>query len=382
MMRQYGLRLLVAALMVALLAGARPGVATARGEGSLAAGEPPDETPRVVVIAAWEPELEALLEKLQEEDRTVIQGRTFYVGKMGGMDVVVTLSGMSMVNAAMTTEIALREFNPVAIINTGIAGGVSPELSIGDVVIPEQWAEYLESVLARQTEDGYAPGDVQHVEEIAPFGMIYPRAVEVAHASGEADAEELLVWFPGDPGLLQLAGDLADSVKLDTCTPDDRCLDHEPRVVVGGNGVSASAFMDNADVRTWLASAFDAEAVDMESAAIGQVAYTADVPFLAMELLKGETLDNVLAREGRLSPERAAALGGSEWSLAAINAGETFSTFKGDWHQDVAHKCATAAQQPTRQRAHDHLFRCRLSSECVAGEQLSTPNRCRYQYGS
>lgn len=42
--------------------------------------------------------------------------------------------------------------------------------------------------------------------------------------------------------------------------------------------------------------------------------------------------------------------------IAAINAGETFSTFKGDWHQDVAHKCATAAQQPTLARAHQWFF--------------------------
>lgn len=284
MMRQNGLWLLVVALVVALVVTARPLVATA-DEGVQTTGEPPDGTPRVVVIAAWEPELEALLDNLQEEDRTVIQGRTFYAGQMGGMDVVVTLSGMSMVNAAVAAEIALREFNPIAIINTGIAGGVSPELSIGDVVIPEQWAEYLESIFARQTEDGYAPGDVRYVEEIEPFGMIYPRAVDVTHASGEADTEDSLVWFPSDPELLQLAGDLADSVKLDSCTPDERCLSHEPRLVAGGNGVSASVFMDNADVRAWLANAFDADAVDMESAAIAQVAYTGDVPFLAIRSL-------------------------------------------------------------------------------------------------
>lgn len=277
MMRQNGLRFVVVVLVAALIAVARPGVA--------AAGERVDDTPRVVVIATWEPELAALLDKLEEGEPTVIQGRTFYVGQMGGMDVVVTFSGMSMVNAAVAAEIALREFNPVAIIGAGIAGGMNPELQIGDVVIPEQWAEYLESVFARQTEDGYTPGAARYVEEIEPYGMIYPRAVDVTREGGEADAEEQVVWFGGDPGLLQLADELAGTVTLDACTPDGQCLDQDPRVVVGGSGVSAPVFMDNADVRAWLASAFDAEAVDMESAAIAQVAYTGDVPFLAIRSL-------------------------------------------------------------------------------------------------
>lgn len=42
--------------------------------------------------------------------------------------------------------------------------------------------------------------------------------------------------------------------------------------------------------------------------------------------------------------------------IAVVNAGETFSTYKGDWHQDVAHKCATAAMQPTLASAHQRFF--------------------------
>ena len=46
-----------------------------------------------------------------------------------------------MVNAAMTTQLALDRFNVSAIIVDGIAGGVDPSLAIGDVVVPDRWGQ-------------------------------------------------------------------------------------------------------------------------------------------------------------------------------------------------------------------------------------------------
>jgi len=56
-------------------------------------------------------------------------------------------------------------------------------------------------------------------------------------------------------------------------------------VVVGGAGVSGQAFVDNAALRGWLSTAFQAQAVDMESAAVAQVAYANHVPFIAFRSL-------------------------------------------------------------------------------------------------
>ncbi len=42
--------------------------------------------------------------------------------------------------------------------------------------------------------------------------------------------------------------------------------------------------------------------------------------------------------------------------IAVLNVPETFSDFKGDWHQDVAHKCALAVQQKTLAAAHQRFF--------------------------
>ncbi len=96
------------------------------------------ERSRIAVISAFEPEWIALQEDLQGAEETVINGNRFITGTLGGKEVVLFLSGISMVNAAMTTQLALDHFDISHIVFSGIAGGVDPSLSIGDVVVPEQ----------------------------------------------------------------------------------------------------------------------------------------------------------------------------------------------------------------------------------------------------
>ena len=43
--------------------------------------------------------------------------------------------------------------------------------------------------------------------------------------------------------------------------------------------------MDNADLRGWIFDTFDAQVVDMESAAVAQVAWANEVPFIAFRSL-------------------------------------------------------------------------------------------------
>jgi adenosylhomocysteine nucleosidase len=56
-------------------------------------------------------------------------------------------------------------------------------------------------------------------------------------------------------------------------------------VVVGGNGVSGQSFVDNAQFRTWAYQTFHARVLDMESAAVAQVAYANGAPFIAFRSL-------------------------------------------------------------------------------------------------
>ncbi len=106
------------------------------------AAETLDTTPRTAVISAFQPEWTALQAALQGRKRYVVNGTTFDTGVLDGKPVVLFLTGISMVNAAMTSQLALDRFTIARIVVSGIAGGVDPELAIGDVVVPAQWSEY------------------------------------------------------------------------------------------------------------------------------------------------------------------------------------------------------------------------------------------------
>ena len=206
----------------------------------------------------------------------------FATGTLEGHEVVLFLSGISVVNAAMTVQLALDHFAIERIVFSGIAGGVDPGLNIGDVVIADRWGQYLEMLFAREVDDGWMTMPFFEYP-YANFGMMFPRSVTVLRPGTEEP--ETRFWFPVDEALLASAGSAANDVTLAHCTAEDRCLDRAPRIVVGGSGVSGGAFIDNAAFRAWAFETFGARVLDMESAAVAHVAYANDVPFIAVRSL-------------------------------------------------------------------------------------------------
>jgi adenosylhomocysteine nucleosidase len=241
-----------------------------------------DQTSRIAVVSAFEPEWTVLKGEIQDPVEHKVNGRGFITGKLAGKDVVLFLSGISMVNAAMNTQIALDRFSLTAIVFSGIAGGVDPGLHIGDVVIVDRWGQYLEAVFARETAEGFAIPPWMQKEPFGGYGMVIPRSLIV---SRKDIAAENRFWFPSDPALLEIARKVATKVDLSDCVAENNCLQHKPRIVVGGNGVSGQAFVDNAKFREYVLGTFQAKVLDMESAAAAHVAYSNGVPFLAVRSL-------------------------------------------------------------------------------------------------
>ncbi|MDE0202471.1 MAG: 5'-methylthioadenosine/S-adenosylhomocysteine nucleosidase [Rhodospirillaceae bacterium] len=241
-----------------------------------------DETPRIAVISAFAPELAILQGELEGAAAQSVNGVDFTTGTVEGRDVVLFLSGISVVNAAMTVQLALDHFAIERIVFSGIAGGVDPALNIGDVVIADRWGQYLEMLFAREVDGGWATMPFFEYP-YANFGMMFPRSVTVLRPGSEAP--ETRFWFPVDEALLAGAGSAASEVTLARCTAEDRCLEKAPKIVIGVSGVSGGAFIDNAAFRTWAFETFGARVLDMESAAVAHVAYANDVPFLAVRSL-------------------------------------------------------------------------------------------------
>jgi adenosylhomocysteine nucleosidase len=291
--------------------------------GACAAPIPDDAAPRIAVVSAFEPELTLLSARLEGAHTYRINGVQFSTGLLQGKPVLLFLSGVSMTNAAMNTQLALDRFHVSHIVFSGIAGGVNPALHIGDVAVPAQWGPYLESTMARETAPGrYTPPPWQKDFVAAPFGMMQPRSVEVRSAA--QTGMEHRFWFQADPILLARARALGDAVALDRCAPAEpggqTCLSHAPHLVVGGNGVSGAAFVDNKALREYAFNNFQANVLDMETAAVGQVAYANGVPFIAFRSLSD------LAGGGEGENEM-----GTFMKIAADNSAKVLLAFLGAW---------------------------------------------------
>ncbi|MCY4590442.1 MAG: 5'-methylthioadenosine/S-adenosylhomocysteine nucleosidase [Alphaproteobacteria bacterium] len=241
-----------------------------------------DVTPRTAVISAFVPEMTVLRAELEGASEHSLNGVAFATGTLEDRDVVLFLSGISVVNAAMTVQLALDHFAVKRILFTGIAGGVDPGLNIGDVVIADRWAQYLEMLFARQVGGGWATMPFFEYP-YANFGMMFPRSVTVTREG--AEAPETRFWFPADEEMLAGVRRVAPETVLARCAAEDRCLRDTPRIVVGGAGVSGGAFVDNAAFRIWVFETFDARVLDMESASVAHVAYANGVPFIAVRSL-------------------------------------------------------------------------------------------------
>jgi adenosylhomocysteine nucleosidase len=286
---------LAAAILTALGLLIAPGLATA--------AETLDATPRTAIISAFAPELTALEAAVTDRHDYVVGGTTFTTAMLEGRPVLLFLSGVSMVNAAMTTQAALDRFNIKRIVFSGIAGGVDPDLAVGDVVAPAQWSQEMEMMFARKTAKGYAPLPGE-TAGLPSHGMMYPRHVVVSREPGVIERRQA---FPADPALLAIARGLTSPLKQ--CV-GDKCLAKAPRLVVGGVGVSGPVFVDNAAFRKYVFATWKARVLDMESAAVAQAAYVNKTPFIAFrslsDLAGGDPGDNQFPVFFQLAAENSA----------------------------------------------------------------------------
>jgi adenosylhomocysteine nucleosidase len=204
-----------------------------------------EPTSYLAVMSAYTPELTILLEETDVDTTRVLDEVAYHIGALEGSNVILVLSGIGLENAAATTHTLIDSFSVAGIVFSGIAGGVNPDLNIGDVTVPAQWGQ----------------------------------------ADGARDPQQENFWIPVDQEMLEVAAGIADEIELIQTTAEGVRLEHEPRIITRGNGISNSFFVDDSAYREWLWETFEANAVDMETSAVARVAHANDVPYIAFRSL-------------------------------------------------------------------------------------------------
>ncbi|GAE94099.1 5'-methylthioadenosine nucleosidase [Gracilibacillus boraciitolerans JCM 21714] len=192
------------------------------------------------IIGAMDEEVELLKKKMEISETSRIANGDFFVGKLAGQEVVVLKSGIGKVNAAIATTILFERYQPDYVINTGSAGGFHPDLEVGDLVISTEVVHHDVDVTAFDYKYGQIPG-------LPPTFQADPILIEKAMLA----AKEL-------DGIAAMKGLIS----------------------------TGDTFMQEETKVTFVRNMFpDMIAAEMEAAAIAQVCYQYDRPFVIIRAL-------------------------------------------------------------------------------------------------
>ncbi|PTX64677.1 adenosylhomocysteine nucleosidase [Melghirimyces profundicolus] len=229
-----GKKLLVFTLVTMLIAGCGT-----QNQNNTTGGQQPKKDEKIVgIIGPMEVEINMLHDEMKVDETKKIAGMTFYKGTLKGQNIVLVQSGIGKVNAASAAQILVSEFHVDALINSGVAGGLYPKLGLGDLVISTETVHHDMDETAKDFKPGQIPGmDVRFFK---------------------ADKELISLAQKGTKGL-------PDYVDVYTA-----------RIATGDQ------FIASEKKTKWIYETFNAYVVEMEGAAVGQVAYMNDIPYVVI----------------------------------------------------------------------------------------------------
>ncbi len=239
------------------------------------------------LVGAFGTEVALVKQALQRPKTVIVDGLTFTTGRIGRQRVVVAETGIGKVNAAMTTTLMLNHFRPRRLLFTGIAGGTNPTLQPGDIVIASQ--------------------TIHHDYQSITFDQ-KPTIQTRNGVSGQMNP----AYFPADSGLLLRAQTVARTVVFEPVPGTTR-----PPAVVTGTVVTGDQFISSSQKVAQLRQDFNADATEMEGAAVAQVCYQLQVPLLVIRSLSDRADDN--ARRDMMSFYETAARNSAKLVLAIVN---------------------------------------------------------------
>ncbi|HIW06436.1 MAG TPA: 5'-methylthioadenosine/adenosylhomocysteine nucleosidase [Candidatus Ignatzschineria merdigallinarum] len=191
------------------------------------------------IIGAMEQEVTLLASMITNPQETQIAGVRFIEGSLENQSVVLLRSGVGKVQAAMATTLLHEHFKPTTVINIGSAGGLISGMEIGDIIISDEAAH--------------------HDVDLTPIGL------------APATLPGLPQTFPSDPALMALVKDVLTELKINS----------QIGLIATGDAFIA----DQVRVETIKNTFPNVKAVEMEAAAIAQVCYLYQTPFIVIRAL-------------------------------------------------------------------------------------------------
>lgn len=188
------------------------------------------------IIAAMQEEMQEIKNIMQEICEMQVYELTFFVGKIYNNKVILVEAGVGKVNAARVTQILIDKFEVKKIINIGSAASCNDKLEIGDIVIGSKLVQHDFDITAFNHLKGY----------ISNIGQFIESDIELIKK-----LEKTITY-----------------------------LDNKDFNITIGTIATGDIFCTDINMKNKIRTKFNAEAIEMEGAAIAQVCKLDNIPFV------------------------------------------------------------------------------------------------------
>ncbi len=190
---------------------------------------------KIAIMGAMPEEVEPLLKHYGNHKTVNYAKNNFYFFNYKGHELILAYSKIGKVNATITALSMIEKFNCEKLLFSGVAGAISKDLKIGDLIVATKLA--------------------QHDLDISAFGHPFGFVPEGS------------VYEEADMGLIEFAKDVAK----------EKNIPLKEGIIATGD-----QFICNNEKKEWIKKTFGAGAIEMEGAAVALACNALDVPFFIL----------------------------------------------------------------------------------------------------
>lgn len=201
------------------------------------------------IICAMQIEADGIIALCENVKTRTHAKMNFTLGTLHGKDVCIVVCGVGKVNAAMCALMLIEKYKPDIVLNSGVAGSLSPIVGIGDIVVATKSVEH--------DMNGTALGDKQGEITFPDGNMMFFECNKQASTLLAAICKEI---------------------------PDTK--------VAQGIIASGDIFVSDRKQRFKINDRFGALACEMEGAAIGHVCVRCEVPYGIIRAISDDLDEN------------------------------------------------------------------------------------------
>lgn len=193
---------------------------------------------KIAIMGAMPEEIQPLLEYFGKYNVVEYANNKYYEVSYKNIQLVIAYSKIGKVNSTITASSLIQKFGCEKLLFSGVAGAVSPDLKIGDLVVATKLG--------------------QHDLDITAFGHPYGFVPEGA------------VYEETDITLRNIAKEVAK----------EKGIKLQEGIIVTGD-----QFVCENEKKEWIAKTFEANALEMEGASVAVTCNALDVPFFVLRAI-------------------------------------------------------------------------------------------------